>query len=74
MLNVINISIYLASLYVINNNKLLGKLSIKYPFLIKIINFYNKTRLSFIILELGTLLGCIGYLIYFSIRIIVNLK
>ena len=40
--NVINISIYLASLYVINNNKLIDKITNIFPYLIKIVNFYKK--------------------------------
>ena len=72
LINVINISIYLASLYVINNNKLIEKLASRFPYVIKIINFYKNSRISFILLELFILLCCIGYMLYTSIRIIVH--
>ncbi len=74
LISVVNISIYLVSLYIVNNNKLIDKISSKFPYVIKIVNLYNRTRISFIILELVILLGSIGYMLYTSIRIIVNLS
>ena len=73
LLSVVNISIYLLSLYIINNNKFLNKIVNKYPFINKIINFYSSTRIGFILLELAFLFFSIGYMIRLSVKLIVNL-
>lgn len=72
LLSVINISIYLLSIYILGNKDLLSKVE-NYPFLIKTINFYKKTRIIFIILELGLLLFSLFSIISFSYRIILKL-
>ena len=71
---ILNKKKYLISIYLINTNKYLEIISNKYPYLHKIINYYNSSRISFIILELIFLFGSIGYMIYGCIRIIVNLS
>ena len=48
----LNISFYLISVYVINNNKYIDVKSSKYPITHKIIKYYNSSRISFIMLEL----------------------
>ena len=73
LLSVVNISIYLISLYIINTNKYIDVISSKYPYLQKIIKYYNTTRTGFIILELVSLFGSIGYMIYLCIKIIIKL-
>ena len=74
LLSVVNISIYLLSLYIINNNKFLNKIVNKYPFINKIINFYSSTRIGFILLEVVFLFLSIGYMIRLSLRLIINLS
>ena len=74
LLSVVNISIYLLSLYIINNNKFLNKIVNKYPFINKIINFYSSTRIGFILLELLLLFASIGYMISLCIRILIKLS
>ena len=49
LLNVLNICIYLLSIYILSNEKLLSKISSKYVFIHKIILFYKKTRIGFIV-------------------------
>ena len=74
LFSVLNISLYLISIYIINTNKYLDKISSKYPYILKIIKFYNSSRIGFIILELVFLLGSVGYMISLCIRIIVKLN
>lgn len=70
LISVLNISFYLISIYVINNNKYIDVISSKYPITHKIIKYYNSSRISFIMLELMFLFGSIGYMLYTCIRII----
>nr|WVH38334.1 hypothetical protein [Trametes versicolor] len=72
--SVLNISFYLISIYLINTNKYLATISSTYPYIHKIIKYYNSTRISFIILELMFLFGSLGYMISVCIRILVNLS
>lgn len=44
--NIINISIFLISIYLININKHIEKLSIKYPYVYKIIKYHNNSRIG----------------------------
>ena len=74
LFSVLNISFYLISIYLINTNKYLKTISSKYPYILKIIKYYNSTRIGFIILELMFLFSSVGYMIYACIRIIVNLS
>ena len=73
LFSLINISLYLISLYIINTNKYIDVISSKYPYLQKIIKYYNTTRTGFIILELVSLFGSIGYMIYLCTKIIIKL-
>nr|YP_010977172.1 hypothetical protein UYH48_mgp45 [Daedaleopsis confragosa]WNZ34377.1 hypothetical protein [Daedaleopsis confragosa] len=74
LLSVVNISIYLISLYIINTNKYIDTISSKYPYILKIIKYYNSTRVSFIFLELVFLFGSIGYMIYGSVKLLIILS
>ncbi len=74
LLSVVNISIYLLSLYVLNNSKFLDKIVSKYPLINKLINFYSSTRIGFILLEVVFLMLSIGYMIRLSLKLIVNLS
>lgn len=66
LLNVLNICIYLLSLYILSNEKLLSKISSKYVFIHKIILFYKKTRIGFIVFEVVFLLFCLFLMIGIS--------
>ena len=55
LFSLINISIYLVSIYLINNSKYIEKLTIIYPFVSKLIRYFNGTRLSFIVNSNGLL-------------------
>lgn len=72
LFSVLNISFYLISIYLINTNKYLATKSSTYPYIQKIIKFYSRTRIGFILLELMFLLGSLGYMIYACIRILVH--
>ena len=74
LISLVNISIYLLSLYIVNNSQLLEKISSKYPYIKKIIKFYNSTRIGFILLELLLLFASIGYMISLCIRILIKLS
>ena len=74
LISLINISIYIMSLYIVNNSQLLEKISSKYPYIKKIIKFYNSTRIGFILLELLLLFASIGYMISLCIRILIKLS
>nr|WVH37930.1 hypothetical protein [Dichomitus squalens] len=53
LFSLINISVYLISLYLINTNKYIDEISNKYPYIHKIIKFYNNSRISFILFPFG---------------------
>lgn len=74
LFSVINISIYLLSLYIVNNNKIFDKISnsVLRAYMTKLVKFYNRTRVSFIILELIFLFSSIGYMLKASIKIIIH--
>ena len=74
LFSVLNISFYLISIYLLNTNKYMDKISSKYPYVLKIIKYYNSTRISFIVLELMFLFGSVGYMMYACIRIIIKLS
>lgn len=66
LLNVLNICIYLLSLYILSNEKVLSMISSKYVFIHKIILFYKKTRIGFIVFEVILLLFCLFLMIGIS--------
>ena len=70
LLNVVNICIYLLSLYILSNNKLISKIFSKYVFIHKIILFYKKTRIGFIVFEVILLLFCLFLMIGLSYGLI----
>ena len=63
VLSIVNIVIYLAALYITNQYWFLNKIS-KWNFLVNILNFYRKTRISFIILEVFLFLYSQGSVIW----------
>lgn len=67
----VNISIYLLSLYILNNNNnYIKNLPNNYPIINKIIIFYSDYTIDYILLVLLILLVLIGFIIYFSIIMI----
>ena len=72
--SVVNISIYLLSIYIVNNKINIDKISSYFPYITKIIKYYNSTRIAFILLELLSIIGSLGIMLYLSINIIVKLS
>ena len=70
LLNVINICIYLLSLYILSNEKWISKISSKYVWVHKIILFYKKTRIGFIVFEVILLLFCLFLMLGISYGLI----
>ena len=56
LFNVINISLYLLSIYIYSNEWILSKIPNNYTYVHKLLNFYKNIRLIFIIIELIFLL------------------
>lgn len=73
LLSVLNISIYLFSIYIINTNKVLYNFLSKYPYLLKIVNYYKSSRIVFILIEVLFLLFSLLYIIYLCYRVIFKL-
>ena len=67
----VNIMIYISILYITEHKIFLDKIS-KYILLVKIVNLYRKTRIAFIIFEVVLFFFSIGMVIWFCIRIIIN--
>ena len=63
VLSILNIGIYLGALYITNQNWFLKKIS-KRAFLVKILSLYQKTRISFIMLELFIVIYSQGSVIW----------
>ena len=70
LLNVINISIYLLSIYVVSNEKFLNLIPVEYVYIHKIIRFYKNIRIIFIIYEVILLLIALGIMISVSYGIV----
>ena len=66
LLNVVNIIIYLISIYIVNHEKFLNLIPMRYNFIHRILRFYTKVRISFIILEFIFLLICLIIMISVS--------
>lgn len=66
LLNVINIIMYLLSIYIVSHEKFLSKIPVKYIYIHKFILFYKKIRISFIIYETILLLICLIIMISIS--------
>ena len=66
LLNVINISIYLLSIYIASNEKLLSKIPAKYGYIHKLIKFYINIRIGYIIIETIFLICLISIMIFIS--------
>ena len=69
LLCVLTISGFLLGLYVTTNEKLVAKVS-KYPLLLKVFNFYKKTRVFYLIIEILILIYCLGLIFWLCWRVI----
>ncbi len=70
LFNVINISLYLFSIFLLTNDKILSKIPEKYLFLHKLINFYKNIRIGYIIFEVILLIFLITLMIIISFGIV----
>lgn len=52
LISFVNIMFYFLAMYLLNHEKLLNVLP-KWPFLLKLLKFYNSLRITFILLETG---------------------
>ena len=59
LVNIINIIIYLLSIYIVSHEKFLSKIPENYRFIHKTINYYKNIRIWFIIFEVVILLVCL---------------
>ena len=67
LLSFINILIYTVILYITEHKLFLDKIN-KYPFLVKVIGYYRKTRLSFLIIEVLFFTFSLLAIIYLSYK------
>lgn len=56
LLNVLNISMYLLSIYIVSNERFLSKIPSKYVYIHKLLVYYKNIRIGFIIFEVILLL------------------
>ena len=66
LLSVINISIYLLSIYILSDKRILSKIPSKYVYIHKLLNFYKNIRIFYILIEVILLLFCICIIIYLN--------
>nr|YP_009493186.1 hypothetical protein [Ganoderma calidophilum]AWJ63981.1 hypothetical protein [Ganoderma calidophilum] len=64
LFNVINICIYLLSIFIVSHEKFLSKIPQEYVFIHKLLIFYKNIRISFIIYEFIILSLCLSFMIY----------
>ena len=65
----LKILIYLINLYITEHKLFLEKIN-KYPYLTKLLNYYRKTRLSFLIFEILFFTCSLIYIAYLCFKII----
>jgi hypothetical protein len=70
LLNVVNIGIYLLSIFILSHDKILSKIPINYKFIHKGINYYKNIRIGFIVFEFILLVIALFILIIFSYGIV----
>lgn len=70
LLNVINICIYLFSIYIVTQDKFKNLIPVEYVYIHKIIKFYKNIRIFFIIYEVILLLIALGIMISVSFGIV----
>ena len=64
LLNVINIGIYLVSIFIVSHEKFLSKIPENYVYIHKLIKFYKNIRIGYIIFEGVLLIFCLCLMIY----------
>ena len=64
LFNIINIMIYLGSIYIVSNEKLLNKIPKNYVYVHKILHYYKNIRVFYIITEFLLLLICLFIMIW----------
>ena len=70
LLNVINIGIYLLSIYIVSNERFLSKIPGKYVYIHKLLKYYKNIRIIFIIYEVILLLMCLSIIIYLNYSLV----
>lgn len=70
LFNVINIGIYLLTIYIVSHEKFLSKIPAKYVYVHKFLIFYKSIRIKFIIIEFIFLLICLGIMITMSYSLV----
>ena len=70
LLNVLNISMYLLSIYIVSHERFLSKIPDKYVRIHKIIKFYKNIRIAYIVYEVILMLICLIIMISISYGLI----
>ena len=66
LLSVINITIYLLSIYILSNERILSKIPSKYGYIHKLLKYYKNIRIFFILIEVIILLFSLCVIIYLN--------
>ena len=70
LFNLLNISMYLLSLYIYTNERIISKIPDKYVRIHKLINFYKNMRIAYIVYEVILMLICLIIMISISYGLI----
>ena len=70
LFNLLNISMYLLSLYIYTNKRIISKIPDKYVRIHKLINFYKNMRIAYIVYEVILMLICLIIMISISYGLI----
>ena len=70
LLNIINIIIYLGSIYILSNENILNKIPTRYKYVHKIIKYYTNIRVLYIIIEFIFVLITLIIMISFTYGIV----
>lgn len=70
LFNIINIMIYLGSIYIVSNEKLLNKIPKNYVYVHKILHYYKNIRVFYIITEFLLLLICLFIMIWVAYSLV----
>ena len=68
----VNIMLYFFAIYITEHKLFLDWIS-KYSLLLKIVNFYNKTRMAYLLFEIVLFLANLGGILYLTLFIIIKL-
>lgn len=69
-LNIINIIIYLASIYIVSNEKFLSKIPKEYAYVHKFLLYYKNIRVIYIIIEFIFVIFCLLIMILFTYSLV----